>query len=225
MVSSVTMQIVHRACEEAIPRTRAHGGRRPSYWWTNEIAALRKKCLKLRRAAQRGRKNDRDFALRSADYRTAKKSLGQTIKTSKRRCWDRLRDDLNSDPWGLGYKIVMRKLEAFTNRYLEVMLDTELTFWDRIRKGGPHSCVRRLLLCTAESIMLYRADIWADAMRYEKYFSLHKKKKKKLYIVFNRRIMFDLHYATNNNVFMFSKNSLILSACRPEELGIYGSKS
>ena len=114
VVSSITMQIIHRACEEAIPRTRARGGRRPAYWWTNEIAELRKKCLKLRRAAQRGRQSDRDFALRSAEYRTAKKSLGRAIKTSKRRCWDRLKDDLNSDPWGLGYKIVMRKLGAFT---------------------------------------------------------------------------------------------------------------
>ena len=91
----------------AIPRNRACGGRRPAYWWTNEIAELRKKCLKLRRTVQRGRKSDRDFALRSFIYRTAKKALGRAIKTSKCRCCDKLRDDLNSDPWGLGYKIVM----------------------------------------------------------------------------------------------------------------------
>ena len=73
-------------------------------------------------------------------------------------------------------------------RYLGVMLDTKLTFWDQIRKGvdkaaevtaslsrmvanigGPLPSVRRLLLRTAESIMLYGAEIWADAMRYEKY--------------------------------------------------------
>ena len=64
--------------------------------------------------AQRGKKSDRDFALRSFEYRTAKKALGRAIKTSKCRCWDRLKDDLNSDPWGLGYKIVMRQLGAFT---------------------------------------------------------------------------------------------------------------
>ena len=68
------------------------------------------------------------------------------------------------------------------------MLDTKLTFWDQIRKGadkateataslsrmmanivGPRPCVRRLLLRIAESIMLYGAEIWADAVRYEKY--------------------------------------------------------
>ena len=88
VVSSMTMQIIHRACEEAIPRTRARGSRRPAYWWTNEIAELKKKCLRLRRVAQRGRKSDCDFALKSAEYRTAKKSLGRDIETSKRRCWD-----------------------------------------------------------------------------------------------------------------------------------------
>ena len=31
VVSSMTVQIIHRACEEAIPRTRARGGRRPAY--------------------------------------------------------------------------------------------------------------------------------------------------------------------------------------------------
>ena len=62
VVSSMTVQTIHRACEE-----------------TNEIAELRKKCLKLRRAAQRGRKSHRDFALRRAEYRTAKKSLGRAI--------------------------------------------------------------------------------------------------------------------------------------------------
>ena len=50
---------------------------------------LRKKCLKLRSAAQRGRKSDRDLAIRSTEYRTAKKSLGRAIKSSKCRCWDR----------------------------------------------------------------------------------------------------------------------------------------
>ena len=38
-----------------------------------------------------------------------------------------------------------------------------------VRIFGSRPCVRRLLLRTAETIMLYGAEIWADAMRYEKY--------------------------------------------------------
>ena len=73
-------------------------------------------------------------------------------------------------------------------RYQGVMLDTKLNFWDQIRKGADkpadmtaslrrvmakirysRRCVRRLLLRAAESIMLYGAEVWADAMRYKKY--------------------------------------------------------
>ena len=63
--------------------------------------------------AQRAKNSDHNAALRRAEYLVAKRALGRAIKASKHRCWNRLRDDLNNDPWGLGYKIVMRKLGAF----------------------------------------------------------------------------------------------------------------
>ena len=77
-------------------------------------------------------------------------------------------------------------------RYLGMMLDTKLTFWDQIRKvadmaaevtsslsrmmakiGDSRPCVRRLLLGTAESIMLYGAEVFADAIQCEKYCKGH----------------------------------------------------
>ncbi|XP_046815180.1 uncharacterized protein LOC124422573 [Vespa crabro] len=48
--------------------------RRPAYWWTNEIADLRKKCLSLRRVAQRAKRRDLDAAPLAAEYQAAKKS-------------------------------------------------------------------------------------------------------------------------------------------------------
>ena len=107
------MVLIHQACVEAIPRNRARDGTRPAYWWTDEIAGLRRKCLSCRRAAQRAKKSDRNAALRRAEYLVAKRALGRAIEASKHRCWNRLRDDLNNDPWGLGYKIVMRTLGTF----------------------------------------------------------------------------------------------------------------
>ncbi|KAK2574764.1 hypothetical protein KPH14_013052, partial [Odynerus spinipes] len=38
--------------------------------------------------------------------------------------------------------------------------------------GGPRPCKRRLLLRTAESIMLYGAEVWADALRHD----IHRKR-------------------------------------------------
>ena len=40
-----TMQLIHRACDESMPRKIVHNRRRTNYWWTDKIAELRRKCL------------------------------------------------------------------------------------------------------------------------------------------------------------------------------------
>ena len=73
-------------------------------------------------------------------------------------------------------------------KYLGMKIDSKLAFWEEISTradkaarivaslnrvmanvGGPRPCKRRLLLHTAESVMLYGSEIWADALRFEKY--------------------------------------------------------
>ena len=100
VVTSMTMRLIHQACVEAIPRKRARDDRRPAYWWTDEIAGLQRKSLNCRRAAQQAKKSDRNTALKRAEYLVTERALGRAIKASKYRCWTRLRDDLNNDPWG-----------------------------------------------------------------------------------------------------------------------------
>ena len=113
MVTDCTMKVIEKACEEAVPRKRTRGSRRPAYWWTNEIADLRKTCLQLRRRTQRVKKRDVDAAPLAAEYKAAKKSLKKAIKPSRQRCWKELGEEMDNYPWGLGYKIVMRKLATF----------------------------------------------------------------------------------------------------------------
>lgn len=43
-------------------------------------------------------------------YRAARKSLRGAIRASKQNKWRALCDEINEDPWGLGYKIVMKRL-------------------------------------------------------------------------------------------------------------------
>ena len=45
---------------------------------------------------------------------SAKKLLRRTIKRSKLLRWKTLRTEVNEEPWGLGYKIVMHKFGALT---------------------------------------------------------------------------------------------------------------
>lgn len=125
-----TMAIIHQACRDAVPMKSRYCKRRPVYWWTEEIAALRRKCLHLRRIAQRAVRNRRDPLSKIAEHKAAKHELRRAIKLSKSRSWKRLTEDLNNDPWGLGYKVVLRKLHAFKNKPIldtattEVIVDT-----------------------------------------------------------------------------------------------------
>lgn len=86
-------------------------------------------------------------------------------------------------------KIEGRVIEAVnTNRYLGILLDAKLTFWAHIRRAAekaetmvamlsqlmpnvadPRSSKRRIIISVAHSIMLYRAELWADALATEKY--------------------------------------------------------
>ena len=61
------------------------------------------------------KRRDRDAAPLTAEYSAAKKTTKRAIKSSQQRCWRELGEELDADPWGLGYKIVTRKLASFTS--------------------------------------------------------------------------------------------------------------
>ena len=109
-VSRVTSAIV-RACDASLPRSGNRNRCQPTYWWTEEIAELRRACLTLRRRAQRAQER-RGASAPNAKFKQAQKRLRLVIKASNRRCWKEVCDEVNSDPWGLGYRIVTRRIEA-----------------------------------------------------------------------------------------------------------------
>lgn len=106
-----TMSLIKRACDASMPAKKQRGSRKSVYWWTEEIAELRRTCLRLRRRAQRER-NAAEVEARSNEYKTARKTLRNAIKNSKRQCWRKLCEEVDRDPWGLGYKIVTKKLKS-----------------------------------------------------------------------------------------------------------------
>lgn len=107
-----TMRLLTRACASSMPQKKAVRNRQPAYWWTTEIANLRGNCLRLRRLAQRSRRNTPDFHLKTEQYRAARQALKIAIGRSKANKWKELCDDVESDPWGLGYKLVLQKLKG-----------------------------------------------------------------------------------------------------------------
>ncbi|GJQ83619.1 hypothetical protein Trydic_g19943, partial [Trypoxylus dichotomus] len=104
-----TMSGIASACDASMPRKAPRHCKRAAYWWTAEIAELRKRCLRLRRIAQRAG-NREEANIRSAEHREAKKSLRRAINESKARHWKDMVSDVDSEPWGLGYKLVTRRL-------------------------------------------------------------------------------------------------------------------
>jgi len=109
-----TMTLIKRACNNAMPIIGRKHRKESVYWWNAEISDLRHACHRLRRKYTRARRAHAATA-EAEEYKKAKKDLKSAIQTSKKSKWEELRSDLNNNPWGLGYKLVLRKLGARTS--------------------------------------------------------------------------------------------------------------
>ena len=79
------------------------------YRWTDDIANLRVICLRKRRKYSRaGRRGD--ALIEHSEYKVAKQNMKKAIEHSKAEKFEELRRDINNNPWGLGYKLVLNKL-------------------------------------------------------------------------------------------------------------------
>jgi len=100
------------ACEAAMPRVKPHH-KNSMYWWNDDIAQARRNCNKERRKWQKGKRKKRsieEIIILEDRYRETKKDLTLMIKKAKTKAWEDLIKDLNQDPWGLPYRLVLNKL-------------------------------------------------------------------------------------------------------------------
>ena len=101
-IASTEMRVILRACETSMPRKKPPVKRRAVYWWTEEIAELRRKATRCRRKATRAKKNGIDIILRCTEYKVAKIALQWAINQSKKEKFKRLIQDIDADVWGKG---------------------------------------------------------------------------------------------------------------------------
>jgi len=82
------------------------------HWWTEKIAALCNASFKARRSYQKGRKRrgSDEYHEEQRIARENSKVLRIEIRRSQERYWSELCKQVESDPWGLPYKIVTKKL-------------------------------------------------------------------------------------------------------------------
>ncbi|RYA73411.1 hypothetical protein DD595_25020 [Enterobacter cloacae complex sp. 4DZ3-17B2] len=98
------------ACDASMAVKTNPRGRPPVYWWNEEIANIRRECLRARRLHQRAIHKPRYYQL-AADYERKKKRLKIAIKAAKRKCWQDFCEEVDHDPWGRPYKTVMNKIK------------------------------------------------------------------------------------------------------------------
>ncbi|CAB0040047.1 unnamed protein product [Trichogramma brassicae] len=108
-MASSLMSVITGACDASMTKANPRRRREPVYWWTPEIADLRRSCLRARRLFQRSR-GQHDEETYSTNYASARRLLRVAIKTSKRWCWRQLCDEVNNDVWGKPYRIAMSRL-------------------------------------------------------------------------------------------------------------------
>ncbi|XP_034839849.1 uncharacterized protein [Maniola hyperantus] len=108
-----------RACNESMPRKKVKK-RKEVYWWNSEIADARRKCIECRRRYTReNSKNKRKETQHDVqsnfyrqEYKEAKFILQKLIIKAKDKCWEGICEEVDQDVWGLGYKIVTKKLKG-----------------------------------------------------------------------------------------------------------------
>lgn len=103
-------------CDKAMPRRMKVRNHKPVYWWNTEIAKARDDCIQKRRTYTRAAKR---FSLVVTtrlweEFQKSRKILRGQIKTSKRRMWKKLSEDIDKDIWGEGYKILMKSTIGLT---------------------------------------------------------------------------------------------------------------
>lgn len=107
-------QYVSKVCDSCMPRLKptARARRTPVHWWNQEIAELRKGSIAARRRLQRATKKRKSRQACQEEYedaRAAKKKLRLAIRQSQERSWKSLCNEVNTDPWGLPYRLVTKR--------------------------------------------------------------------------------------------------------------------
>ncbi|XP_071652962.1 uncharacterized protein [Temnothorax longispinosus] len=114
--------IMKLACDAAMPRSKPIP-RKSMYWWTEEIAELRRFSVYAIRVYTRARARQDPVEEEEAreSYRSAKRAFSKAVKVVKDRAWEKLLQTLEEDPWGRPYGIVLNKLKPWAPPRLSLL--------------------------------------------------------------------------------------------------------
>lgn len=117
-------ETLSNACDHSMPRAKLYT-KTSTYWWNNSIAEVRKQCNKARKNWQKKRSkrtvSHEEILIAETMYRDLKDKLRREINRSKANAWDELIAQIDSNPWGLPYKLVLNKLRHSSTSVTELM--------------------------------------------------------------------------------------------------------
>ena len=124
------VRILTDICNTAMPKQKPFP-KKGTYWWTQEIEAMRLHCTKMRRRFQRARRRRHRYPeteeVLYREYRESVVRLQREIKEAKTKAWEELCQTLDQDPWGRPYRIVLGKLNGNSQPATESLDSATLT--------------------------------------------------------------------------------------------------
>ncbi|KMQ85399.1 reverse transcriptase [Lasius niger] len=117
-------QIMKEACDAAALRVGPKKPCRQAYWWQDSVAVLRGNCTHARRLWQKAKRRKRSQAIireLGFTYKQKRKELKMEINRLKSEAWQDLLNTLDEDPWGLPYKLVLKKLRKASPSLTETL--------------------------------------------------------------------------------------------------------
>lgn len=128
-IAEILVSAFKHSCDLAAPRRRPLPIRKACHWWTDEIAGLRREAMNKRKQWQHARRRRfcsiEELNELANNYRAAKKALRKEIGRAKRVAWQELINTVESDPWGMPYRLVLKKLQG-GNDSLTIGLEREV---------------------------------------------------------------------------------------------------
>lgn len=106
-------QTVDNACFASVPRVCQRRSGSQVYWWNDDIWRFRRSAIKVRRTwmTDRHRLSPQTVADLRRAYGGANRLVKKEIRKAKTCAWRELLATLYEDPWGLPYKIVLKRLK------------------------------------------------------------------------------------------------------------------
>jgi len=125
LASGIT-RAMSSACDVAMKRLKYRDNRRGVYWWSETVAQARKRYIAVRRLLTRVKRRGGNIVSIERLYREARAALCKHIKKAKSEAWGAFIQTLDSDPWGLPYKLVMDRLRR-SNVAITELLEPDRT--------------------------------------------------------------------------------------------------